>query len=101
MRAFRHFCLECMGGSPLLVRECDKGDCPIHPYRFGKNPNRKGASKEQMTAIRPPETLFSTDKSAQKRFEGSGSREWIKTGIKPNFHLRGKVDEEDRRKTSE
>ncbi|HQI97802.1 MAG TPA: hypothetical protein PK575_13935 [Syntrophorhabdus sp.] len=61
-KVFRQFCLECMGGSSLLVRECAKDDCPMHPYRFGKNPFIRGGSKDQMNAIRSPGTLFSPAK---------------------------------------
>jgi len=42
VKIMRQFCLQCMGGSPALVRECETGDCPIHPFRFGKNPARSG-----------------------------------------------------------
>ncbi len=41
VKTIRRFCLECMGGSSKLVAEC-KSDCPLHPYRFGKNPKRAG-----------------------------------------------------------
>ena len=42
LKAFRQFCLECMGGSPSLVSECRSERCPIHPYRLGSNPHRAG-----------------------------------------------------------
>lgn len=54
MSAFRQFCLSCMGGSAALVRECE-ANCLLSDYRFGKNPNIRGASKERMSAIRPKE----------------------------------------------
>ena len=41
VKRIRKFCLECQGGSSKLVAEC-KSDCPLHPYRFGKNPKRAG-----------------------------------------------------------
>jgi len=40
VRVLRELCLECMGGSPSLVRECDTECCVLHPYRMGKNPAR-------------------------------------------------------------
>lgn len=40
VKLFRQFCLECMGGSMVAVRECSTTDCLIFPYRFGKNPAR-------------------------------------------------------------
>ena len=34
--AIRLFCLECQGGSPKKVRECQEGDnCPLYPHRMG------------------------------------------------------------------
>lgn len=71
MKVFRHFCLECMRGSSLLVRECDNGECPMHLFRFGKNPNLKGASKERMDTIRSPGSLFSPVKNDEKAISGS------------------------------
>ena len=59
MKAFRLSCLECMGGSYSFVRDCECTDCLIHAYRFGKNPHRKGASKDRMSQIRRPGTTFS------------------------------------------
>ena len=42
LRAIRKNCLSCSGGSPGEVRNCIIDTCPLHPYRFGKNPNRSG-----------------------------------------------------------
>jgi len=78
MKVFRQFCLECMGGSSALVRECETDECQMHLYRFGKNPSIKGANRERMNAIRPPGTLFPTVKTVQNRFAESGPREWPK-----------------------
>jgi hypothetical protein len=41
VKLVRKFCLECMDGSRRLVAECGS-DCPLNPYRFGKNPKRAG-----------------------------------------------------------
>ncbi len=72
-KVFRKFCVsECMGGSEKFVRECEKGDCPMHQYRFGKNPSIKGSNRERMAAIRPPGTLFFPVKMNEKRFSGPG-----------------------------
>jgi hypothetical protein len=68
MKAFRQFCLQCMGGSSLLVKECHMGNCPMHLYRFGKNPTIRGADRERMSSIRPQSNTFSTAKTDQKRF---------------------------------
>jgi hypothetical protein len=50
----RNFCLQCQGGSYILIKECETEDCPIYPYRFGKNPARagKGQSPMQMASLR-------------------------------------------------
>lgn len=43
-KAVRRYCLECMGwdGSGpqprKFVRDCWKRECPLNPYRMGKNP---------------------------------------------------------------
>jgi len=53
VKIMRKFCIECMGGSKEAVKECSTGDCLIHPFRFGKNPNlaRKGKSTDEMARI--------------------------------------------------
>jgi len=68
MKAFRQFCLDCMGGNHSFVRECNNEDCPMHCYRFGKNPSRKGSSREQMASIRLSRSTLSTAKLFQDRF---------------------------------
>ncbi len=35
LKCVRLFCLDCMGGSRGLVRECREISCPLHAYRFG------------------------------------------------------------------
>ncbi len=42
VKLIRRFCLECLGGRRQLVSECRCSDCPLHEYRFGKNPRRAG-----------------------------------------------------------
>ncbi len=42
VKAFRAFCLQCMGGSVNLVRECETETCHIHSYRMGRNPAMVG-----------------------------------------------------------
>lgn len=46
VKAIRDFCLECCGGSPSMVKECNSANCALHPFRLGKNPYR---SKREMT----------------------------------------------------
>ncbi|KQC14429.1 MAG: hypothetical protein APR63_14300 [Desulfuromonas sp. SDB] len=40
-KAIRYFCLHCMGCSAREVKKCSATDCPLYPFRFGTNPNRK------------------------------------------------------------
>ena len=42
IKAIRAKCLECSAGQPKEVRECVIQDCPLYPFRMGKNPNRAG-----------------------------------------------------------
>lgn len=42
LRAIRAKCIDCSGESVAEVRACALADCPLHPYRMGRNPNRKG-----------------------------------------------------------
>jgi hypothetical protein len=42
VKVIRKFCLECMGENKTFVANCTTAHCPVHPFRFGKNPNRTG-----------------------------------------------------------
>jgi len=48
IKAIRAKCLECSSGQPSEVRKCDIPECPLLPYRFGKNPNRTGIGKKNV-----------------------------------------------------
>jgi hypothetical protein len=40
--AIREKCIDCSGGSLAEVRNCShQSTCPLHPFRMGKNPNRR------------------------------------------------------------
>jgi hypothetical protein len=39
LKAIRLRCLDCSGNSLCEVRSCNFDTCPLHPFRFGKNPN--------------------------------------------------------------
>ena len=41
VKVIRQYCLDCSNGSPHEVRKCHINDCPLYPFRFGKNPYRK------------------------------------------------------------
>ncbi len=40
-KAIRAFCLECLGWSSDEVKRCSAPLCPLHPFRFGKDPSVK------------------------------------------------------------
>ncbi len=42
VKAIRAKCLECSGSQPKEVRDCVIHQCPLYPFRMGKNPNRQG-----------------------------------------------------------
>lgn len=42
VKAIKKHCSDCSSGSKKEVRACVITDCPLFPYRIGKNPNRKG-----------------------------------------------------------
>lgn len=46
VKAIRSKCLDCCCGSPSEVKNCTVVQCPLFPFRFGKNPYRK---KREMT----------------------------------------------------
>lgn len=41
VRIIRSACLHCVGGSKELVFTCAIEDCPLYPYRMGKNEAHK------------------------------------------------------------
>lgn len=41
VKSIRQYCLDCSCGSKSEVKNCLIPDCPLYPYRLGKNPNRK------------------------------------------------------------
>lgn len=46
LKAIRAFCTECNGGSKMgeaatEIRQCVSEACPLHDFRFGKNPHHK------------------------------------------------------------
>ncbi len=41
LKAIRAKCLDCSAGSAHEVKHCVIPECPLYPFRFGKNPFRK------------------------------------------------------------
>jgi len=58
VKAIKKFCYECVGESTKERKNCNITDCPLYPYRLGKNPNRIGMGvikslKNQKLAQKP------------------------------------------------
>ena len=52
LKAIRLKCLDCSGDSADEVRKYVIPDCPLYPFRLGKNPFRKPPSEKQRAASR-------------------------------------------------
>lgn len=67
VKLIRKFCLQCMGGSLVMVRECETRDCLIHPFRLGRNPAcvGRGQSTDRMALVRSKKCPVSLKKSVQ------------------------------------
>jgi hypothetical protein len=46
VKAIRSKCMECSCYQKGEVMRCEIVDCPLFPYRLGKNPNRKGIGRK-------------------------------------------------------
>lgn len=53
LKRIREYCLQCVCGSPLEVKQCVITNCPLWDFRLGKNPFRakRELSDEQKEAI--------------------------------------------------
>lgn len=92
LRAIRAKCLECAGGSRKKVRVCARGgreavdSCPLHPYRMGRNPARKGIgaplSSENARLLKKP--TAQADSFDDKKPSPQGSTPEINLGHPPS-----------------
>lgn len=41
IKYIRAYCIQCVANQPKEVELCPIEDCPLHPFRMGKNPFRK------------------------------------------------------------
>jgi hypothetical protein len=46
VKAIRAHCIDCSGGSLKEVSVCPMTECPLYPFRLGKNTFRKVIKKE-------------------------------------------------------
>jgi len=61
LKAIRQFCVSCVGGKvnghapKKKIADCKLSDCPLHDYRFGKNPfwsrNHDEKTKRRLTGL--------------------------------------------------
>lgn len=42
IKAIRAKCMDCTAGQPGEIRDCIIRECPLYPFRMGRNPNRAG-----------------------------------------------------------
>jgi hypothetical protein len=67
VRAIRQKCFECAGSLRAATR-CEKEDCPLYPYRTGRNPARAGIGggvrrgNGRFSQKRPTQVVVSSDK---------------------------------------
>ena len=54
LKAIRLKCMDCVCQQIVEVRECPSNDCPIHPYRMGRNPpeKKRKLSEQTLAAMR-------------------------------------------------
>ena len=64
LKAIKQNCIDCSGGSANEVKLCPCTNCPMYPFRFGKNPytkrvfteEQKEASRERLKKVREAKT---------------------------------------------
>ena len=67
VKAIRAKCIDCCCGSTAEVKECQIVNCPLHPFRMGKNPYRQ---RREMTEEQK-QVLADRLKEARKNVGGS------------------------------
>lgn len=67
VKAIRAKCLECSNSSTNEVKECPVVNCPLYPFRLGKNPYRQ---RREMTE-QEKEVLVHRLKEARKNIGNS------------------------------
>jgi|GEM_PF-2203975 hypothetical protein len=66
MKVIRLKCLDCCCGSPVEVKACVMLDCPLWPFRMGKNIWRTPISDERREALSiRAKALFSKENSPE------------------------------------
>lgn len=57
IKAIRAKCLDCSASVSGEVKNCHIKDCPLWPYRLGKNPNRTGRKMTEEQRLAAAENL--------------------------------------------
>ena len=70
VKAIRAKCIDCCCGSTAEVKECQIVNCPLHPFRMGKNPYRQ---RREMTEEQK-QVLADRLKEARKNIGSSVER---------------------------
>lgn len=73
IRAIRAKCIDCSGDNVAEVRACALADCPLHPYRMGRNPNRKGREMTDAERAACVERLAKARAKAARKEEGGAA----------------------------
>lgn len=78
LKAIRAKCLDCCCSQINEVKLCPSQDCPLHPFRFGKNPFRKAReySPEQLAALKTRLSKNRPTNSASKNFFSSNEGDY-------------------------
>lgn len=53
LKTIKQYCLDCTGGQYNETKNCTGRDCPVYPFRLGRNQylNGRGCSREHMLKI--------------------------------------------------
>ena len=52
LKAIKCFCVDCMGGHSIYVKDCTSINCPLYNFRMGKNPYLYTEEQRQAMAER-------------------------------------------------
>ena len=50
LKAIKRRCLDCSGSVRDEVKACSQAGCDLHPFRFGRNPNRQMSPEQKVAA---------------------------------------------------
>lgn len=81
LKAIRTKCLDCMGGSPGEVRQCNIPECSLFQYRFGRNPALKG-KRGDGEALRKYHRSFRKKPFSMHESERISEGQWSDIGVK-------------------